>query len=359
MKRTVELAHVRQLCNLGLPAEAVMPAFLRAVRALVPAGFGAFFWVDADGEMTNMYSEKMLPAEVTSRYFREHYQSAAHAFRQQVMAQIADGVPVAESTADAAMLATPYYREVLAPLGAARMLRAVLHDRGRPLGQLSLYRPAGARRFERDDHDTVASAARYLLPLLMTAPAPQTTAPEQFRETGQAALLMCDADGQVRRASGRGHALLAQASGCRINRDTITCELERAGVALLRRLTAALDPDDTLDDAQAADRIVFNDWGAFRLRAYPIDTGAGVLIERHEHLLVRLVDAMGQSALSSQQREVALLIARGLTNVQVAQELGVSANTASYHVRQLFTKLDAHDRAEVIARVLDRHTVRH
>jgi DNA-binding CsgD family transcriptional regulator len=34
-------------------------------------------------------------------------------------------------------------------------------------------------------------------------------------------------------------------------------------------------------------------------------------------------------------------------------------NTASYHVKQLFTKLDAHDRDEVIARVLGSHTVRH
>jgi DNA-binding NarL/FixJ family response regulator len=53
-----------------------------------------------------------------------------------------------------------------------------------------------------------------------------------------------------------------------------------------------------------------------------------------------------------------LLLARGLTNVQVAQELGVSLNTASYHVKQLFAKLDAHDRAEVISRVLDGHTTR-
>jgi len=56
---------------------------------------------------------------------------------------------------------------------------------------------------------------------------------------------------------------------------------------------------------------------------------------------------------------VALLLARGFTNVQVAAELSVTLNTASDHVKQLFAKLDAHDRAEVIARVLGGHTARH
>jgi hypothetical protein len=36
----------------------------------------------------------------------------------------------------------------------------------------------------------------------------------------------------------------------------------------------------------------------------------------------------------------------------------MSLNTASYHVKQPYGKLDAHDRAEAIARILDGHTVR-
>jgi hypothetical protein len=40
-------------------------------------------------------------------------------------------------------------------------------------------------------------------------------------------------------------------------------------------------------------------------------------------------------------------------------DVSVTLNTARYHVKQLFAKLDAHDRAEVIARVLDGHTSRY
>jgi DNA-binding CsgD family transcriptional regulator len=329
------------------------------VRAFVPSGFGAFFWVDAGGDMTNMYSEKMLPAEATSRYFTRHYESAAHAFRDQVLEQIRRGQTVCEIAADAATLSSDYFRDILEPLGAIRMLRAVLHERGTPLGQLSLYRSQGAPAFSRTDVENLEGVVRYLQQLLRRATPPSAVGSESFRESGQAALLICRRDGRVLQASGRGHALLAQASGCRINRSTIAGELEQAGIALLRQVLADVPADAGLDDVPSQGRLIINDWGAYRMRAYPIEGGCGVLIERYEHLLVRLVDAMGRMQISSQQRQVALLLARGLTNAQVAHELGVSLNTACYHVRQLFAKLDAHDRAEVIARVLDGHTMRH
>jgi DNA-binding CsgD family transcriptional regulator len=363
MKRTAELAQLRQLCRLGLHGEAIMPAFLRALRALVPAGSGAFFWVDANGDMTHMYAEKMLPAEVTGRYFRQHYESAVHAFRERVLAQARKGEPARETVADAATLASDYYREVLEPLGAYRTLHAVVQERGTPLGQLSLYRAQRAPAFGSGEREIVETACRYLLQALRATGAAgggaASNGADQFRESGQAALLVCGHDGHVQQASGRGHALLAQASGCRINRYTIVGELEQAGIALLRRLLAGALADDALDDGPAHSLQVVNEWGAFRLRAYPLGEGFGVLIERFEHLLVRLVDAMRALRLSAQQREVALLLARGMTNPQVARALGVSLNTASYHVKQLFAKLDAHDRAEVIARVLGGHTARY
>lgn len=357
MKHSAALSQMRQLCALGLSAESIMPAFLRAVRMVVPAGSGAFFWVDAGGDMTHMYAEKMLPAEVTARYFKQHYESAVHAFRERVLAQARKGELVRETAVDAATQASDYYREVLAPLGAHRTLHAIVQERGTPLGQLSLYRAPGAPAFGSGERDIVAAACRYLLQALRNGNTP-SAGEAQYRESGQAALLVCNRAGPVQQASGRGHALLAQASGCRINRYTIVGELEQAGLALLRRLLSGTAADDSGEDGMRNLQVV-NEWGAFRLRAYPLGEGFGVLIERYEHLLVRLVDAMRALRLSAQQREVALWLARGYTNPQVARALGVSLNTASYHVKQLFAKIDAHDRAEVIARILNGHTARH
>jgi len=61
---------------------------------------------------------------------------------------------------------------------------------------------------------------------------------------------------------------------------------------------------------------------------------------------------MHNLALPPQQREVALLIAQGRSNQEIAAALNVSPNTASYHVKQLFLRLDAHERTEALQKIL-------
>jgi DNA-binding CsgD family transcriptional regulator len=77
-----------------------------------------------------------------------------------------------------------------------------------------------------------------------------------------------------------------------------------------------------------------------------------VLIERVDHLLVRLCEAMWRLDLSVQQGEVLLLLAQGLNHERIAERMGIAFNTAVYHIRQLYSKLDAHTRDEAIACVL-------
>ena len=74
--------HVRQLCCLGLPSEQLMPSLLKAVRQLVGADSAGFFWVDAQGDMTNLYAERLLPAAVMKLYFEHYYESGESSFRQ-------------------------------------------------------------------------------------------------------------------------------------------------------------------------------------------------------------------------------------------------------------------------------------
>ena len=41
----------------------------------------------------------------------------------------------------------------------------------------------------------------------------------------------------------------------------------------------------------------------------------------------------------------------GLSQTQIAEGLGISGNTVAYHVKQLFLKLDVHDRAGAVAKI--------
>lgn len=135
--------------------------------------------------------------------------------------------------------------------------------------------------------------------------------------------------------------------------------VERAWRSLLKRLASDVQAAGPIPNAPPQ-QVVENVWGRFRLSAYALGQfEIGVLIRRQEHLLIRLADAMLELPLSAQQREVALMLAQGLTNSEIASTMGVSINTASYHLKQLFQKIDAHDRAEAIDRILDGHTARH
>ena len=64
-----------------------------------------------------------------------------------------------------------------------------------------------------------------------------------------------------------------------------------------------------------------------------------------------------EGALTAREHEVLLLIARGMTTQEIADEIGLSPNTVKSHSRALFTKLDAHNRVQALAAAKERNLV--
>jgi DNA-binding CsgD family transcriptional regulator len=62
----------------------------------------------------------------------------------------------------------------------------------------------------------------------------------------------------------------------------------------------------------------------------------------------------GWASLTDTEREVANLVAEGLTNREVAGKLFLSRHTVDFHLRQIFRKLDIASRVEVVQVVLER-----
>jgi hypothetical protein len=68
-------------------------------------------------------------------------------------------------------------------------------------------------------------------------------------------------------------------------------------------------------------------------------------------MLLRFVDALGIRPVAPAARDRPGL-AKGASNQELAEALGVSANTIAYHIKQLFARLDTHDRQQMVGRVL-------
>jgi DNA-binding NarL/FixJ family response regulator len=56
--------------------------------------------------------------------------------------------------------------------------------------------------------------------------------------------------------------------------------------------------------------------------------------------------------LTERELDVLRLVVRGLRNKEIAAELGISENTAKFHLRNILDKLRAQNRAEVVARAM-------
>jgi two-component system, NarL family, response regulator len=63
-------------------------------------------------------------------------------------------------------------------------------------------------------------------------------------------------------------------------------------------------------------------------------------------------------SLSLREQQVLELVAEGMRNKEIAAALGISADTAGMHVKNLYTKLDVHDRTAAVAKAIRRGIIR-
>ena len=72
----------------------------------------------------------------------------------------------------------------------------------------------------------------------------------------------------------------------------------------------------------------------------------------------RLWETLGRDELSARELEVLTLVAKGLTNKEIAQNLCISDKTVRNHVTSCFVKLGANDRTEAVTTAIRRGVMR-
>jgi DNA-binding CsgD family transcriptional regulator len=354
MKRSNVRARIRQLCCLGLPGELLVGPLLAALRDLVPSDSAAFFWVDGRGGMTNLYAERILPPEWMAHYFERYYEAAGASFRKAFRERAAAPDGVVASTADARLRKTGYYNEILRRLDAHHVLYGI---DGAPLGQVSLYRPREAPAFGARERADLVSVMRYVSHGVAVGRG-MPCADLALRDSGEEEMLVVDRAGCIRHGSEKARRLLFLATHSEIGPASVGQRRTDRAAQALRALCARLEAIERGEESAPPAITLDARWGRHVMHAYWLDDDRrsrealiGVRIQRREPMILRFVEAMGRLALSPQQREIALLIARGRSNPEIAEGLGVSGNTVAYHVKQLFLKLDVHDRAGAVERI--------
>ena len=357
MKQSNVRARIRQLCCLGLPGEMFVGSLLTALRELVPSESAAFFWVDARGEMRNLYAERLLPPQLMSLYFERYYDGAESSFRKAFRERAAAPDGVISTSPDAELKKTGYYNEIMKRLDAHHVLYGVVREQGAALGQLSLYRPQDAPAFGPRERSDLASVMRYVSHGIAVGDTVDGSG-LQLRDSDDEAMLVCDRRGRIRHGSEKARRLLLLATTSEINSATLNAAVNERAAQALRALCERLEAVARGDESAPPMVTLDSRWGRHVLRAYWLDDDPaspealiGIRIQRQEPMILRFVEAMGRLPLSPQQREIALMIAQGRSNQEIAEDLGVSGNTVAYHIKQLFLKLDVHDRAGAVERI--------
>jgi DNA-binding NarL/FixJ family response regulator len=111
----------------------------------------------------------------------------------------------------------------------------------------------------------------------------------------------------------------------------------------LRSMIAAVERGEAAITPATAARILAR-WAA-------PDGGAGEHAGQHEGMAVPM------DRLTPRELEVLDLVTRGLRNKEIAARLGITENTAKFHLRNILEKLHAESRTELAARAVREHLI--
>lgn len=238
------------------------------------------------------------------------------------------------------------YREVLAPAGIPHELRAAFVSRGRSWGAVHIARHEGQPDFSAQDSAALASIIGLVAEGIRSS-LRFDAARRSAAGPASPGLVVLGEGNEVELITPPARELLeAMRPGAESGADETP---PGAVLALAAFARGAPDPG-----AEARAVAVPTGSGWITLHAsLPDGAGTGrvaIVLERSaspESTAVRL-EAHGVTA---REREIAGLLAAGLTNSEVAERLVLSPYTVQDHVKSLFEKTDVSSRQELVARI--------
>jgi DNA-binding CsgD family transcriptional regulator len=358
-KHAAAIAHIRQLCCLGLGGEVVMPSILKALHDIVGADSNAFFWVGKDCEITNICAEKLLPPDIIKLYFRDFFDYRIGGFRHVFADALSSKEGVTRANIDPRFYNTDYYNLVWREhLNAHHAMYAVVCEHGKPLGLLSMYRAPKDPPFGVDEERRLAAVTHYIAHAL-SAQSPNTWSRQatEYRDTERKGLVVVNTQGESQWLSAEGRRLMFLATYPRISRQTLSSSAANDLPQEIIKLCDSLHNVFRGHDGPPPATTLENCWGRFVFRAHWLDSNAndaggliGVDIEHQEPLALKVLETIRPLQLPPRQQEVLLFLVDGRTNAEIADLMHIGPNGAKFHVGEVLRKLGVHSRDELLLR---------
>lgn len=352
------IARLQQMACLDFNGPQLIEPVLHELHYLISFDSGAYFYPAGNGGM-DAYLEPSMGRDTIHTYFdpqvmaseRQVMRRSAHHFADAVRFDHgAQGLEQLLAVPISELLRSDFYNVTLRPVEVFDLLSLVLRTpQGEGLGTIKLYRSLASSRFEVRDLAMLNRLEPWLARILQ--PGELDTQDSMVHDS---AMLVTTPQGRLLWTSQKSNLLLALAFGPSWHRRS---ELPPALQALLQRLQfAGRHVDGRSGAAPALPQLdLHNASGWFSLRATQMDAASGtgqavgIQITHRVPRVAHLLPALRALRLPQRQHELAYWLARGLPEAQIAERMGISANTATYHRRQIYSRLGVQSRQELQA----------
>ena len=362
MKRTSAIAHFRQLCCLGLGAQAVMPSLLSAMHELIPSETNGFFWADESGHLAGFMPEYVIPEVVTTLV--DNFDGLVErTLPINFAATMLRGRPVGNLLPifDQDFYRGDLYHLIYRPYNMHHAIDGVVRDapNGMGMGALVVGRAARQPQFSAAEQDMLNRMLPYLAHALHDRDEhAKNDFNNEFADSGESGLVILDQSGEVAYVSARARQILYFAThpGAATDRPPGTAEGRvpaplRAVFTNLIRISQERDAAPPVVQHQ-------NSWGRFVFRAHWLEpsaalTGAlvGVTVQQQEPLPLVMMRNMHAAGLSAKQKQVCMLLGQNHPFASIARQLHISHATAKDYADRIYRKLDVHTRDELLQKL--------
>jgi DNA-binding CsgD family transcriptional regulator len=245
------------------------------------------------------------------------------------------------------------YREYLEPQGYGDELRAAFRIGGSTWGVVDLYRDRSRRAFGKSDIDVVRALGPAVGSALRRFAAAGSTSPAAALLDGPGTALF-DAAGTLVSLDPQAEALFEEIAGPAW--QTIPLPMSTVWAVVAR--AAAVQAGRDRGPAASRVRATSGRWLSMHASCLRGPDGApgptALTIEpaKSAQIAPIIVEAY---CLTAREQEITRLVARGMSNQEIAGELNLSPHTVRDHLKAIFAKVGVGSRGELVAKLFAEH----